>query len=516
MKQLITRSQAEVGRCWLSIEKPAPCQDACPLNADVPGYVMAIAHGDFNKALAIVTEHFSPFPAVLGRVCHHPCEDVCTRAKIDEPIAIKSLKRSITDHMPSAAAKRPTHVRKTRPERIAVIGSGPAGLAAAHDLAKQGYHITVYEARSVIGGMLTLGIPEFVLPREILQAEINSVKALGVEIRTNTPIGKGLTLDNLFQQGYKAIFLSVGAQESLKLNIPGIDLAGVFYALALLEDVNLGKEVKFKGKVAVIGGGNVAVDCARVAIRSGATEVYLTCLECGEEMPAFQWEIVRAEEEGVKIYPSLAPREIVGKDGRVAGINFTRVKSIAFDAQGRIRPILVAGEGMAMAADAVIIAIGQTPDLSFLDGARGMGITKQGAIEVDPNTLATNFPGVFAGGDAVNVATVVEAMAVGKKAAISIDRYLSGVDLEEGHWPQARQALEVEEEKIPRFVERRQRRKMPRLPLGERVSSINEVELGFAQEVAIDEAKRCLNCPVCGICVFERAQMCYETATRLL
>ena len=259
-KQLEAKSQAEVERCWPSIEKVAPCQDACPLNVDVPGYVMAIAHGNFNKALAIVKERI-PLPAVLGRVCHHPCEEACIRAKIDEPIAIESLKRFVTDYAPSAAVESPAPIEEAGEGTVAIVGSGPAGLAAAYDLARQGYPVTVYEALSVAGGMLTLGIPEFVLPREILEAEIDSIKELGVEIRTDTPIGKGLTLDNLFQQGYEAIFLSVGAQESLKLNIPGIDLPGVFYALALLEDVNLGKEVKFKGKVAIIGGGNVAVDC---------------------------------------------------------------------------------------------------------------------------------------------------------------------------------------------------------------------------------------------------------------
>jgi len=515
MKQLLTKSQAEVERCWPSIEKLAPCQDACPLNVDVPGYVMAIAHDDFNKALSIIKAR-ALFPAVLGRVCHHPCEDVCARAKIDEPLAIRSLKRFVTDFTMSSAARNSVPIKKAREERVAIVGSGPAGLAAAHDLVMLGYPVTVYEALPVLGGMLTLGIPEFVLPREILHAELSSIEDLGLEIRTNTPIGKDLTLDNLFQQEYKAVFLSVGAQESLKLNIPGIDSSGVSYALALLEDANLGKEVKFKGKVAIIGGGNVAVDCARVAVRSGADEVNLACLESREEMPAFPWEIERAEEEGVKLYPSLAPQEIIARDGKVTRINLTRVKSIEFDAEGRIRPILVEGEGMALDADAVIVAIGQAPDLSFLDGAKGLHVSQKRSIEVDPITLTTNLPGVFAGGDVVNVATVAEAMADGKKAAISIDRYLRGVDLKEGRLPQVKQVVDIEPEKMPRFVEHRERSQMPVLPVGERVSSFNEVELGLAQEAAIDEAKRCLNCPVCGNCIFGRAQMCYETATRLL
>lgn len=515
MKQVQTKSQAEVERCWPSIEKVAPCQNACPLNVDVPGYVMAVTHGNLDKALAIVTEN-NPLPIICGRVCHHPCEASCLRAEIDEPIAIRSLKRFIINHTPRLSVERPSPVEKTRGESVAIIGSGPAGLAAAHDLARQGYAVTVYEALSVVGGMLILGIPEFVLPREILQAEISSIEGLGVEVRTSTPLGKDLTIGNLFQQGYKAVFISVGAQQSLKLNIPGIDLKGVSYALALLEDVNLGKEVRFKGKVTIIGGGNVAVDCARVAIRSGATEVNLTCLESRGEMPGFPWEIERAEEEGVKIYPSLAPQEITDEDRKVTGINFARVKSIEFDAEGRIRPILVEGEELTVDADAVIVAIGQTPDLSFLDGAKELEVSKRGAIQVDPDTLATNVSGVFAGGDVVNVATVVEAIAAGKKAAISIDRYLRGLDLKEGRLPQTMQVVVIDEENMPRFVEPREHSKVPMLPVSERVSSFREVELGFAQQVAIEEAKRCLNCPVCGNCVFGRAQMCYETATRLL
>jgi len=515
MKQTQTKSQAEVERCWPSREEIAPCQNACPLNVDVPGYVMAVARGNLDQAMAIVAAN-NPLPAVCGRVCHHPCEDSCLRAKLDEPVAIRALKRFIIDYAPKAAAARPGHIEKSREEKVAIIGSGPAGLAAAHDLARQGYPVTIYEALSVVGGMLTLGIPEFILPREVLQAEISSIEGLGIDIKTGNALGKDFSLDSLREQGYKAIFLSVGAQQSLKLSLPGIDLPGVIYALPLLEDVNRHQEVKFSGKVAIIGGGNVAVDCARVAIRSGVTEVNLTCLESRQEMPAFPWEVQRAEEEGVKIYPSLAPQEITGKDGKVTGINFTRVKSIAFDAEGRIKPVLAEGEGMTIDADSVIIAIGQTLDLSFLDGTKGLEVSPKRTVQVDPDTLATNIPGVFAGGDMVNVATVVEAIAAGKKAAISIDRYLSGVDLKEGRLLPAKQVVAPDEEQLPRFVERRQRSQMPMLPLAERVATFHEVELGFAPEMATEEAKRGLNCPVCGNCIFERTQMCYETATRLL
>jgi len=449
-------------------------------------------------------------------VCNHPCEDSCLRSQIDQPISIRSLKRFVTDNVPKSKAARIKHTEPTRPERIAVIGSGPAGLSAAHDLALLGYPVTIFEALSVLGGMLTLGIPEFILPRDVLQSEIGAIEGPGIEIKTGTALGKDFSLDDLFQQGYKAIFLSIGAQLSSRLNLTGIDLPGILYALPLLKEANMHRPVKFTGKVTIIGGGNVAVDCARVAIRSGATEVNLTCLESRPEMPAFSWEIERAEEEGVKIHPALAPQAITSRNGQVTGIDLSPVKSIEFDSQGRIKPLLAEGELTTMDAGSVIVAIGQTWDLSCLDGNKGIKMSGNRTIQVDPDTLATSVPGVFAGGDIIDIATVVDAIAAGKKASVSINRYLSDLDLLAGFPAAPQQVVTPEESMLPQFVERRQRVNMPVLPDNERISSFGEVDLGFSREAAIEEARRCLNCPVCGNCIFSRSQMCYETATRLL
>ena len=366
----------------------------------------------------------------------------------------------------------------------------------------------------VAGGMLATGIPEFVMPRKIPEAEIGYIKDLGVEIKTNVQIGKDLSLDDVMQQGFKAVFIAVGVQKSIKLNIPGLDLAPIYYALSLLQDINLGKKVQLGSKIVIIGGGNVAIDIARAAVRLGAKEVHLACLESREQMPAFKWEIESAEEEGVKINCSRAPLEIVGKDGKVAGVNFAGVESIEFDKDGRIKPVLIEGSKYPVEADCVIIAIGQSLDQSILMGMKGLELNKKGNIAADPDTLATNLPGVFAGGDAVSGGTtVIEAIAAGHKAALSIDRYIRGEGIEDKVEPKG--IMEVEEEKLPRFVERRERAKMPKLATKERISSFKGVELGFSKEAALEEARRCLNCPICGNCIFDQSQACYETVARL-
>ena len=509
-----TKTQAEVEeRCWPWAEKLAPCQNSCPVHMDIPGYIIAVALGKLDEAAAIIRESI-PFPAVCGHVCDHPCEEVCLRGKIDEPIAIRAIKRFVSEYELSRGTAKPT-LPETREEKVAIIGSGPAGLTAAHDLARKGYQVTVFEAFSTPGGMLAVGIPEFVLPRRMLKADLEFIESLGVEIKTGTSLGKGFSLEDLSKQGYKAVFLAMGMPKNVKLNIPGIDIEGVIYALPFLQDVNLGKEVKIPGKVIVIGGGNVGVDCARAAVRLGA-EVHIACLESREEMPAFKWEIENAEKEGVNIHCSLSPQRIIAKDGKISGINFTGVKSIQFDSEGRIKPVLIERKEEEIQGEGVIIAIGQASDPSFLEGAKGLQLDRRGIIKVDSVTLATSLPGVFAGGDAAGKrAAVIDAIASGKEAAISIERYLRGKDLREGREVEAK-VLEVVEEKLPKFVERRGRKEMPSLSTGERVRTSKEVELGFSEEEAKEEAKRCLNCPICGNCIFDRSQMCHETALRLL
>jgi NADPH-dependent glutamate synthase beta subunit-like oxidoreductase len=518
MEALELLAQIHRGKCWPSVDKISPCEEACPLHTDVPSYVIAITQGKFKEALAVIKQT-NPFPSICGRVCHHPCEEECNRALVDRPVAIQWLKRVVADYELDGDVEKPAPVERTKREKIAIIGSGPAGLTAAYDLVRQGYGVAVYEASPVAGGMLATGIPDFILPKEIVQAEINYIKDLGVEIKTNTAISRDLTLDDLPKQGFKAMLLATGAQKSAELPIPGTDLENVVYALPLLQQVKLGDKVVLRGKVAVIGGGNVAMDAARVAVRLGAKEVHVACLELRRGMPAFAWEIEAAERDGVKIHPALAPQRFRARDGkRVAVIDFRRVASTQPDSEGRITWTLMEGPGTeyAMDVDAVIVAIGQIPDLSYADGA-GLNISARRSFVVAPDTLATNVPGIFAAGDAVRMpGTVVESIAAGHEAATSIHRYLQGQDLREGRAPIAKEVLKIKPEMIPGFLIRKDRWEMASLVPQDAVRCFREVKLGYTQWQGIEEAKRCLNCRMCANCVFERGQICFETATRLL
>jgi NADPH-dependent glutamate synthase beta subunit-like oxidoreductase len=482
---------------------------------NIPGFVISVAEEEFEDAYSIIRDT-NTFPGICGYICHHPCEDECLRSEIEDPISARSIRRFVVDQKLSKGLGKVEPIKPWK-SKVAIVGSGPAGLTCAHDLAKNGYDITVFEALPNIGGMLTGGIPEFCLPRSVSEAEIDQIQALGIEIKTNSPIGKELSVDDLLKQGYKAVFVAVGAWKSLKLNVPGLDLDRVFTALPFLNDMNLGRAVTFapSDKVLVVGGGNVGIDASRAALRLGATEVHLACLESRDEMPAFDWEIASAEEEGVIMHNSYALQEIVGKDGKVTGANFTGVKSIKTDEKGRVIPTLIEGSKNSLEATAVIIAIGQSLDPSVLEGIKGVDLDVKGNIAVNTDTLATNLPGVFAGGDAVvGAGTVVEAIAAGHTAASSIEHYLSGQEVKE---VLPMQVVEVEKESIPKFLERRERVPMPRLSLRERLVSTKEVaDKGYSKEEAMAEAKRCLSCPVCGTCMYERSQMCYETALRLL
>ena len=501
-------------RCWPSMEMLSPCENACPINTDVPGYVTAIAQGKFEKALDIIRDK-NPLPSICGRVCHHPCEDVCARSMVDEPIAVRMLKRFAAANGTADGKNEPVPI--TKEDKIAIIGSGPAGLAAAHSLIKQGYPVTIFEALPVAGGMLSVGIPRFVLPAEAIEADVNYIRQMGVEIKLNTPIGKDLTVDDIFSQGYKAVFLAVGAHKSATLRIPGMESDNVLHALQFLKDANAGSGNRLSGRVVVIGGGNVGIDCARTAARLGASEVILTCLESREEMPAFEWEIENAEEEGVKISCSLAPQKIVAKDGRVVGLEFARVKSLESDVEGRIRPVLIEGERVNPEADVVIIAIGQALERSFMDAIPNLSLTARGSVAADPDTGETNLDGVFAAGDAVTLrSTVVEAIAAGQKVAVSIDRYLKGLDIGDSSSIGAMRVREVEERDMPQFIPRRSRSRADVLPIEKRKGSFDEVDLGLLKEAAIVEASRCMNCRTCGNCIFDRRQMCYDVATRLI
>jgi heterodisulfide reductase subunit A len=416
-----------------SIEKETPaCQIACPVHIDIRRYVGLIADGKFEEALAVIRQS-NPLPAICGRVCTHPCETACNRALVDEPIAIDALKGFAAEYelklRNEGKISLPEAVKKNDLGKVAIIGCGPAGLTCASDLVSLGYDITIFEKESVPGGMLWLGIPEFRLPRELIMADIDYIKALGVEIKFNTPVGSDLTLDDLFKQDYKAIFIAIGAYKGKKLGAPGEDeYEGFIDSIEFLKRVNLGDKSKPGSKVIVIGGGNSAIDASRVSLRLGCEEVYILYRRSRKEMPANESEIEEAEHEGVKIHYLAAPIRILGKDGKVTGMECTKMELGKLDASGRRRPIPIKGSEFTIECDLIIPAISQEPDLSSFPEDHGLEISRWNSFVVDEKTLATNRPGIFSGGDAVTgPATVIEAIAAGHQAACSIDNYIKNL-----------------------------------------------------------------------------------------
>ncbi|MFH0812507.1 MAG: NAD(P)-binding protein, partial [Pseudomonadota bacterium] len=474
----------------------SPCKAHCPAGIHVQGYVALIAQGKYKEALALIRKN-NPLPAVCGRVCTHPCETTCTRNKVDDPIGIMFLKRFVSDWEYAQDEIAVPVLEKKREEKVAILGSGPAGLSAAFYLALEGYPVTIFEAASEPGGMMIWGIPDYRLPREILKKDIDYIQQLGVEIKTNTPIGPNLTLDDLFAQGFKAIFLGVGAQKSMKLGIEGEELQGVVHGVDYLRTINAGSDVSLGDRIAVIGGGNVAVDVVRTALRKGAKDVSIVYRRSREEMPALEEEVIDAEEEGITIHYLVAPSRIIGNNGKVSAIECIRMELGEPDASGRRRPIPIPGSEFTLTVDSVVPAIGQSIDLSFLSEGKEWGITKRGTLTVDPVTYATNLPGIFAGGDMVTgPATVVEAIGAGREAAISMARYLQGIDLYEGRGKKP-PVVEI----TPEEVKKNQRRNPSKAAISERVKDFREVQQGFTEEQAIAEAKRCLNCGVCSECL---------------
>ncbi|MFQ6080452.1 MAG: FAD-dependent oxidoreductase [Candidatus Bathyarchaeia archaeon] len=376
----------------------------------------------FREVLKLIREEI-PLTAVYGWLCLHPHEAERERRKVDK-LAIDALKRFVADRK----REKPSFIPKTREEKIAIVGSGPAGLTAAHELVKKGYSVTVFESLPEPGGMLRVGMPDYRLPKEALNVDIDYIKALGVEIRTNVSVGKDVTINELLQEGYRAIFIATGAHESRKLEIEGKELEGVTHALDLLKDLNMGKRIELGDRVAVIGGGNVAMDAARTALRLGAKEVSILYRRSRVEMPANPWEVREAEKEGVRIHFLVTPTKIIGKGERVVAVECIRMELGEPDETGRRRPIPIEGSEYTMEIDAIIMAIGETSDLSFLP--KDVTVTRRNTIAVDPVTLETSLRGVFAGGDVISgPATVIEAIAAGKRAAVSIDRYLTGEDI---------------------------------------------------------------------------------------
>ena len=477
-------------------ERPckAACMDACPAHTNVLGYIKLIAEGEFQEAYKLIRDT-NPLPASVGRVCYAPCEEACNRGQLDEPMAIRDLKRFAADQVNIEELEVPT-VTKTD-KRVAIVGSGPAGLAAANDLALKGHDVTIFEALPEPGGMLRVGIPEYRLPKEILRKEIGYIQKLRVEIRTGVQVGKDIALEEI-RENHDALFIAAGAHGGMRLRVEGEELPGVIEGISFLRAVNLGEKVEVGKKTAVIGGGNTAVDCARTAKRLGAEEVKIVYRRSRSEMPASAEEVAAVEEEGIEIEFLTTPTRFFSQNGRLAKMECIKMKLGKPDASGRPRPIPIEGSEFTTSVDTVIAALGQAPETEFVKEL-GISLSRRGMIEIDPKTGATNIEGVFAGGDVVTgPAFVIDAIAAGKRAARSIDRYLKGEPFdpelssgeEEEKEPEKLSEEEVEDRK-KRFPAQKQV-KIGEEPIGERIKDFREVSLGYTAEEAIEEASRCL------------------------
>ena len=477
----------------------SPCQHTCPVGINVPKYVAHIAAGEYNESIATIRER-NPFAAICGRICHHPCEGKCRRGELDAPVAIRSLKRFASDwyfeHKAELPDQKPFPI--TKDQKVAVVGAGPAGLTCAYFLTQMGYKTTVFEAIAEGGGMLSEAIPDFRLPREVVLQDIDYIKSCGVEIKYNTPVNADFTLDDIKKQGFTAIFIAAGAGKSLPIGITGESdgLEGFHYGLTFLQDVKAGKKVKVGDKVAVVGGGNVALDAARTALRLGAKDVEIFYRRSREEMPVSDIEYDEALDEGVKINFLVSPTLLTGDNKKVTGLKCIRMQLGEMDESGRRKPLAIQGSDFSVAADMVIAAVGQAPDLAFLPAGSTLERTSKETLAVDANTLLTSMSGVFAGGDLVTGPDmVVNAIAAGRRGALAIDKYLradsSRVEMYNLKDEVILPAAGGEEEII---VEAQPRIEVPTLPTGERKQSFKEIELALPEKEAVLEAKRCLRC----------------------
>jgi formate dehydrogenase beta subunit len=560
-------------------ERQVSCRVGCPVNTDSGGYVQAIAQGRYEDAY-IIARTPNPFASICGRVCAAPCEARCRRGSIDASISIRALKRFVCEKYgvesdrfdlgrvyPQLRSKNQQSLASSR--KVAVIGAGPAGLSCAHELALMGFSVTVFESQSIAGGMLVLGVPEYRLPRAIVQAEIKAIESLGVEIRLNSKLGRDFSLSDLQQQGYESVFLGIGAHKSRELSIEGVQLDGVLRAIDFLLNINLGYRVTLGRKVVVIGGGNVAfdvarsvirqadqlanmtevelrsalrkatgaleeltgrdselptdvrvaLDVAREAVRKGVPEVHMYCLESLDEIPAAREEIGEAEKEGIKLHTRYGPKRILGDDGKVAGIELIKCSRV-FDQSGRFNPSFIEGSEETVDCETVVLAIGQAADLSWIRPEDNLKLTPRGALQADPATLATSRPDIFAGGDvAFGPRIIITAVAEGQRAARSIAQYLTGKVPEKPH--NVRVTIYPSHQMIPGY-EMLPRISPPTLSMDRRVG-VAEVEQDYREPAAITQAQRCLKCHIspifdgdkcilCGAC----ADICPEYCFRLV
>jgi len=477
----------QVWRTMLDDPTPpaAPCQTACPAATDAGRYVGLIAQGRYDDAYAVAAE-VNPFPSVCGWICTAPCESVCRRGTLDEPIAIRALKRFAAERGKLPAIAPPEHRRS---ERVAIVGGGPAGMSAAYYLARLGYPVTVFEAMPVPGGMMAIGIPEYRLPRQVLREEIDRIVGLGVDLRLNAAMGRDFSLGDLEQQGYDAIFLSTGAPKSRRLGVEGDQLRGVTPATLFLKQVNLGESPTVSGPVVVVGGGSTAMDAARSALRSGAASVTVLYRRGRAQMRAQEEEIEAAEHEGVQVRTGMVVSEVLGEDGRVTGVRIVEQEAVA----GSDAWADVPGSETRLAATTVLVAIGEEPDPSILPEGAGIEISAFAGIVADPRTLATGHAGVFAGGDVVSgPKTIIDAVASGRRAAGAIHAYLAGVaDGEAEILRTVRYPTLLE---VSLSVDLAPR---PRARTGEadyQAGSFAPTQIGFDETTARTEASRCFRC----------------------
>lgn len=522
-KEKCNGCHAVVGKSGAEKQETSPCKVGCPAHNNVQGYINLAAKGKFQEALQLIKET-SPFPSICGRICHHPCERDCHRSQIDEPVAARSIERFLADLDLDSNTRFKPKIRTRKKEKVAIVGSGPAGLTCAYYLAQEGYPVTIFEKASLLGGMLTQAIPSYRLPREIVEAEIQLIRDLGVVMKTGVEVGKDKTLAQLREEGFKAFFVAIGTQECLRLGVEGENLEGVYSGLNYLRRINLGESLAIGKNVAVIGGGNAAMDAVRSARRLGAENALILYRRGLEEMPARPEEIEECREEEIPIHTLTQPVRFIGENGKVIAIECIKMRLTDQDESGRRKPEPIPGSEFWIEVDAVITALGQEADWTCLTQECACTLTPWGTMKVDPLTLQSDDPDIFAGGDAIRgPKTVIEAIADGRRAAISIDRQIEGQDLRLDREIELKAILAPQKEKYDPSL----RSHMPRLEAQERVKNFQEVQKGLTKAMTIQEGWRCLSCGSCCIqaCPYDaiafdqkigkiqKCNLCYQRVT---